>query len=164
TALVSGDHDGDKPEMKKLFPEHTEMRFNQTPQQKLAYIEELQQQGKKVMMLGDGLNDAGALRQSDVGIAVTDDSGLFTPASDGILDGRQLEKLDTFLELSRDATKILKTAFVISFCYNAVALSFAVTGHLTPLVAAILMPLSSISVVCFTTLAVNFTVRRKLKI
>src|SRR5690606_12337256 len=54
TALVSGDHDGDKPEMKKLFPEHTEMRFNQTPQQKLAYIEELQQQGKKVMMLGDG--------------------------------------------------------------------------------------------------------------
>jgi P-type Cu+ transporter len=113
------------------------------------------------MMVGDGLNDSGALRQSDVGISVTDDTGVFTPACDGILQGNRIGSLDKFLKLAQTSTVILKTGFVISFLYNAIALSFAVSGHLTPLVAAILMPISSISVVSFTSLAVNFAAKRK---
>jgi Cu+-exporting ATPase len=109
------------------------------------------------MMLGDGLNDSGALKQSNVGIAVTDDSGVFTPACNGILWGEQLQNLDVYLKLSKAATTILKAGFAISFMYNAIALSFAVTGYLTPLVAAVLMPISSISVVVFTTLAVKLS-------
>ena len=160
--LLSGDHEGDIGEMKEVFGGNAALLFNKTPQEKLYYIKDLQQKGKKVLMVGDGLNDAGALKQSDVGIAVTEDSGVFTPASDGILYGDYLHMLDKFLDLAKSSSNILKTGFAISFFYNAIALSFAVTGHLTPLVAAILMPVSSISVVGFTTLAVNFIASRKL--
>lgn len=163
TSLLSGDNDADKDSMQKVFSPNTEMKFNQSPHDKLNYIAELQKRGEKVLMVGDGLNDAGALQQSDVGLAVTDDTGVFTPACDGILLGEKLPMLDKFLELARASSVILKTGFAISFFYNAVALSFAVTGHLTPLVAAILMPISSISVVGFSTLAVNITANRKLK-
>jgi P-type Cu+ transporter len=161
-ALLSGDSDTDRKKMESLFGRNTPMLFNQSPHDKLAFIRNLQQQGKKVMMIGDGLNDAGAFKQADVGIAVTDDTGLFTPASDGILRGEKLQSLDKFLSLAKSSSTILKLAFVISFLYNAVALSFAVTGHLTPLVAAVLMPISSISVVVFSTLAVRWVSSRKL--
>lgn len=161
-ALLSGDHDRDRASMRSIFGDNVQLMFNQSPQDKLSYISELQKQGKKVLMVGDGLNDAGALRQSDVGIAITEDSGVFTPASDGILYGNNLQLLDRFLELAKSSSYILKAGFAISFFYNAVALTFAVTGHLTPLIAAILMPISSISVVSFTTLAVNFIAKRKL--
>jgi P-type Cu+ transporter len=161
--LLSGDHNGDEPQMRKLFGPGVELLFNQTPHDKLNYIKSLQQKGKKVLMVGDGLNDAGALRQSDVGIAVTDDNGIFTPASDGILYGGQLHLLDKYLTLAKRSSTLLRAGFAISFFYNAIALSFAVTGHLTPLVAAVLMPVSSISVVGFSTLAVNFMAKRKLR-
>jgi Cu+-exporting ATPase len=154
-AMLSGDNKADKVQMSTLFHPTAQLLFDQSPHDKLNYISDLQHQGKKVMMLGDGLNDSGALKQADVGIAVTDDTGVFTPACDGILHGEEIGHVDTFLRLARSATKIVKAGFVLSFLYNAIALSFAVSGHLTPLVAAILMPLSSISVVVFTTVAVN---------
>jgi P-type Cu+ transporter len=148
--------------MEELFPANAPLLFNQSPHDKLGYISDLQRKGKKVMMIGDGLNDSGALKQSDVGIAITDDTSVFTPACDGILTGENLRKLDTFIWLGKKSATILKVAFGISFFYNFIALSFAVSGHLTPLVAAILMPISSISVVGFSTLAVNVVSSRKL--
>ncbi len=154
-ALLSGDDESDRKRMSEIFPAHATLLFNQDPHAKLEFISNLQRQGKKVMMIGDGLNDSGALKQSDVGIAVTDDAGIFTPSCDAILKGEQLGKLHQFIRLCKSATSILKWAFAISFFYNIIALSFAVTGHLTPLTAAILMPISSISVVGFATLAVN---------
>lgn len=162
-ALISGDNEGDKGKMAALFSPSVQLLFNHDPHDKLAFIKELQNWGKKVLMVGDGLNDSGALKQSDVGIAVTDDTGVFVPACDGILSGNRLIYLDRFLELAKSATIILKAAFFISFLYNAIALSIAVTGHLTPLVAAILMPISSISVVSFSTWTVNYVAKKKLK-
>ena len=161
-ALLSGDNQADKSQMRNLFHPKAELLFNQSSHDKLKYISDLQHIGRKVMMLGDGLNDSGALKQSDVGIAVTDDSGVFTPACDGILQGDKVSSLDKFLALSTSATTIVKAGFVLSFMYNAIAISFAVTGHLTPIVAAILMPLSSISVVVYSTVAVNWVARRHL--
>ncbi|MGE0588373.1 MAG: heavy metal translocating P-type ATPase [Cyclobacteriaceae bacterium] len=161
-ALLSGDTSADEDRMREVFPVGTQMAFQQSPQNKLDYIENLQKEGAHVMMLGDGLNDSGALKQSHVGIAVSDDTGVFTPACDGILSGAKLSYLDRFLSLSKSALTILKISLGISLAYNVVGLSFAVTGHLTPLVAAILMPISSISVVVFTTFMVNLVSRRVL--
>jgi Cu+-exporting ATPase len=162
-AMLSGDTGSDRAAMTGLFPGHTLLKYDQQPKDKMTFIDELQGTGRKVLMVGDGLNDGGALKQADVGIAVTDDTGLFTPGCDGILQGNQLKNLDHFLSLSRSASVILKLAFALSFMYNAIALSVAVTGHLTPLIAAILMPISSVSVVSFSTIAVNLVARRRLR-
>ncbi|MEJ1237042.1 heavy metal translocating P-type ATPase metal-binding domain-containing protein [Chryseolinea sp. T2] len=158
--MLSGDGDSDRERMKDLFPEHTKLIFNQSPQDKMNYIHQLQLAGKKVMMIGDGLNDAGALKQADVGIAVSDNKGIFSPACDGIISGDQLRYIDRMLQFTRYSSLILKIGFTISFLYNAVALSVAASGHLTPLIAAIIMPISSISVVAFSTLAVRYTARK----
>jgi len=160
--LLSGDQDTEQNRMRVLFGRKPELLFNQTPQDKLAYISELQHTEKRVMMVGDGLNDAGAMKQSDVGIAVTDNTGIFTPACDGILHGDQIGQLDKFLSLARASSTILKIGFGISFFYNAITLSIAITGHLTPIVAAILMPISSISVVGFSSISVRLIAQRRL--
>jgi len=112
-------------------------------------------------MVGDGLNDAGALKQSDVGVSITDDINTFTPASDAILDGQQFQKLSEFIKFAKWSMKIIIISFVISFLYNLVGLSFAIQGTLSPLIAAILMPISSISVILFTTGTTTFLARRK---
>jgi len=158
-ALLSGDGQAEKERMQQLFG-NTLLKFDQSPQDKLDFVRRLQDNGNSVMMIGDGLNDSGALRQSNVGIAVADDSGIFTPASDGILSGSSFAMLDKFLRLSKIALIILKVSLGLSLLYNVVGLSFAVTGHLTPLVAAILMPVSSISVVVFTTFMVRMMALR----
>ena len=154
-SILSGDHEGERESLQKIFPDHTSMLFNQKPEDKLDYISNLHQVGDDVLMLGDGLNDAGALMQSNVGIAVTEDITSFTPASDAILDASRLTDLDRFLRFSHISKKIIYISFAISFLYNIIGMSFAVFGKLTPIVAAILMPASSISVVFFATFAVN---------
>jgi len=110
-------------------------------------------------MVGDGLNDAGALAQSDVGIAVSENINVFSPACDGILDAAKLPLLPKFVHLSRKSIRLIKISFVLSLCYNVIGLSFAVTGRLEPVIAAILMPLSSISIVVFATLATRLSGR-----
>lgn len=159
-SLLSGDNESERQRLQEFFPAGTNMHFNQSPHDKLADVQRLQESGKEVMMLGDGLNDAGALQQSDVGLAIAEDISNFSPASDAILEANDLPKLNAFFGLSHKAKNIVVWSFVISFMYNIGGLSFAVAGWLTPLVAAILMPLSSITVVLFTTLAVNLYAKR----
>ena len=154
--LVSGDNRSEEASLKKMFPASTELHFGQSPYDKMEYIEGLQKTDHKVMMLGDGLNDAGALKQSDLGIAVTDDITAFTPSSDAILAGDRMIQLPKFLKMAAISRKVIIASIVISFLYNVAGLSFAVSGNLTPVFAAILMPISSISVVIFTTVAVNW--------
>ena len=155
-AILSGDHEGERNNLEELFPKGTSMFFRQSPDDKLEVIAKIQRGGNKVLMIGDGLNDAGALQQSEVGIAVTENTSHFSPASDAIIEAQALKNLDKFLNLSKRAKSIIVASFVLSLLYNVLGVSFALVGLLTPLFAAILMPLSSISVVIFTTLMVNW--------
>ena len=160
-SLLSGDNEGEKKNLLKYFNDETKLFFNQSPEDKLNYITNLQNSGSKVLMIGDGLNDAGALSKSDIGIAVTENTNNFSPACDAILDASMLKKIATFISLSKTSVRIIYISYAISFIYNIVGLTFAVGGMLSPIVAAILMPLSSISVVAFATFAVNFSAGRK---
>jgi len=151
--VLSGDNASDKKYLEKIFPENAGLYFNQSAYDKLEKIKADQEKSKVVMMVGDGLNDSGALAQSDVGIAVTDNTNNFTPASDVILSGAQFNMLPGMLSLAKGTKRIIIASFVLSFLYNIAGLSYAVSGLLTPIFAAILMPISSISVVVFATLS-----------
>jgi len=158
--ILSGDHDHERENLTRLIGPDTRMRFRSDPREKLEFIRELQADGRKVIMLGDGLNDAGALRQSDVGIAVSDHTGMFSPASDAILEGEQVSKLGALVRFARQGQNIVAASFILSILYNFVGLGFAIQGELSPLIAAILMPASSISIVVFVTVLSTLTARR----
>jgi Cu+-exporting ATPase len=159
--ILSGDNDRERPVLRKFLSPMAEMLFDQSPLQKRSVIRSLCADGHRVLMLGDGLNDAAALRESTVGVSVTDNIAAFSPASDAILHGQELHHLDRFLALARDSLHIVLVSFGISFLYNLVGLSFAFQGELSPVVAAVLMPLSSITVVTFTTISVRLLARHR---
>jgi len=160
-SILTGDNKNEEQRLAKLFGKSATYKFDQSPKDKLKYIEDLQQKHENVLMLGDGLNDAGALKQSDIGISVTDDTSHFTPSSDAIMTSDSLRYLPLFMKFAKISQSIVIAAFTISFLYNIVGISFALAGKLTPLVAAILMPLSSISVVIFATVTTNLMAKIK---
>ena len=153
--VLSGDNDGERQILEKMLPSHTTLVFNQKPEQKLEFIKKLQEEGKNVMMIGDGLNDAGALAQSNVGISISENVNVFSPACDGILDASQFKRIDFFLGYSKNAMRTIYMSFGLSLLYNVVGLTYAVTGNLLPIVAAIIMPLSTITIVSFVTIMSN---------
>ncbi len=150
--LLSGDHPTEKENLVKILGTDIPILFEQNPVDKLQYIERLQQQGHRVMMVGDGLNDAGALKKSNVGIAVTDQTHLFTPASDAILEGSEIKSLHELVFYAKKAKLIIVTIFILSIIYNIIGMYFATSARLSPMVAAILMPISSISIVALSAL------------
>ncbi len=153
--ILSGDKDRDKQFLLDHNPEITNLHFNQSPHDKLNYIKSLEAEGKHVMMIGDGLNDSGALETATTGIAISEDVFRFTPSSDAIIEASKLVKLKEYMKISSMAKNILNVCYVFSILYNIIGLSFAISGNLTPLIAAILMPLSSISIVLISTLSTS---------
>jgi Cu+-exporting ATPase len=153
--ILSGDNEGEKNFLSEFLPNTSHLLFNQSPHNKLKFIADKKTK-HKILMIGDGLNDAGALQISDVGIAVSEDINNFSPACDAILDGHKLANINCYLNFAKDVQKVIKYCFAISLIYNVVGLSFAFQGILSPIVAAIIMPASTITIVLFTTFATNY--------
>ncbi len=149
--LLSGDNDQTRLELSPFFGKN--LHYLQSPNDKLNFIKNLQSQGEKVLMLGDGLNDAGALRQSDIGMVIAENTNNFNPACDAILDAKAFSKLPQFITYAEGCIRLVYVAYGLALLYNSIGLSFAVRGALSPVIAAILMPASSITIVLFGVLA-----------
>jgi len=160
-SLLSGDNDYEKDRLSGVFGSDAKLHFNQSPHNKLDYMKKEIASGEKVAMIGDGLNDAGALKAATVGITLAENDSSFSPACDGILMASAFKRLPKFFRLATDSMNIIKISFVISFLYNLIGLFFAVQGLLSPVIAAILMPASSVTVVIFTTLATSFAAKTR---
>ncbi|SEH66806.1 Cu+-exporting ATPase [Paenimyroides aquimaris] len=150
--VLSGDNNGEEKTLRQLVSVDTQLVFNQKPEDKLRFIENLQSHGKNVLMIGDGLNDAGALAQSNIGISISENVNVFTPASDAILDAGAFTKIPYFLAFAKNAMKTIKMSYCLAISYNIVGLSFALSNQLSPLVAAIIMPVSTATIISFVTL------------
>ncbi|MCU0442135.1 MAG: heavy metal translocating P-type ATPase metal-binding domain-containing protein [Bacteroidia bacterium] len=158
--LLSGDNSSEQNQLLPYFQNPNQLLFNQTPAAKLDFIQSLQHQQHKVMMVGDGLNDAGALKAAHVGISITENTAHFSPASDVIMSATVFESLPRFLQFARATRRVIHASFVISLLYNIVGLSYAVQGTLSPLFAAILMPISSVTVIAFTTISTSLLAKK----
>jgi len=159
--ILSGDNDGERKNLVEFFHDENHLYFNQSPHDKLNFIQGLQNQNEKILMIGDGLNDAGALMKSDVGISISEDINNFSPACDGILDAKSFKYLKDFIRFSHTSKNIIIISFIISFLYNLIGIGFAVQGTLSPIISAILMPISSISIVVFSTVSTNLIAKNK---
>ncbi|MEO1450889.1 MAG: HAD-IC family P-type ATPase, partial [Bacteroidota bacterium] len=159
-SLLSGDHDADKQHLAPWFPKESELLFHQKPEDKRNFVETKQARDEKVLMIGDGLNDAGALRQAEVGMAITEGQHAFSPACDVIMEGEKFSLLPQLLKLSNKSMRLVRIGLLISLVYNLVGLAIAVQGFLSPLIAAILMPLSSVTIVVYGVLGSQFAARR----
>lgn len=159
-SMLSGDHPYQEAYFRHLFGDEARLLFQQQPEDKLNYIVRRQAKGEVVAMVGDGLNDAGALTQSHVGICVAEDSNTFTPAGDAILEGSNVPVLDKLIRLCAQSKNIIRFCFAFSFLYNLTGLYFAVQGLLSPLMAAILMPCSTLTIILITYLFSNLLAKQ----
>ncbi|WP_267740065.1 heavy metal translocating P-type ATPase [Myroides injenensis] len=162
-AILSGDNDGEAVVLRKILPASTQLVFDQKPEEKLEYIKQLQEEGHNVMMVGDGLNDAGALAQSNVGVSISENVNVFTPASDAILDANRFNSLRDFLRYSKNSVKIIKISYILALTYNVIGITVSILNKMSPLVAAILMPISTISIISFVTIMTNYFGKKNLK-
>lgn len=159
-SLYSGDRASSQVILEKWFAKEN-MHFECSPEDKLQALKEKREQGNFPMMVGDGLNDAGALKEAWLGVAITEDVHAFTPACDVIMVGKSIHELPKFVRFCRNTLKTVKFSFIFSLIYNLVWMSFAVRGELQPILAALLMPISSITVFSINTLGIRYFARKE---
>jgi Cu+-exporting ATPase len=141
---------GDRPESVGAFAKRVgvdEWRAAQLPHQKAEVVRRLQAEGRRVAFVGDGINDAPALAEADLGVVVATGTQLAAENADLILLNRDLRTLLTALRLSQAMYRIIRQNLFFAFVYNTLGIPLAALGYLNPMVAALAMSLSSVSVV-----------------
>ncbi len=148
TILTGDNESGTKlfqnPDMQAL---ELDILFNQSPEAKRDFINNLNSKGQSVMMIGDGLNDSPAMKSAGVSLALIDRENGFSPAADCITKAPNLRYLPEWVKFSQETLSMVKIALGLSVVYNLIGVGLAASGELSPLFAAIFMPLSSLSVV-----------------
>ena len=124
-----------------------ELHHTLSPEDKLQFVEKLQKDGKKVVMVGDGVNDILALGAADIGIVMGSGSDISVEVSDVVLLNDSLESLLATFKISETTFKLIKQNFAISLVYNSITIPLAMAGYVIPLLAALSMSLSSLLVV-----------------
>ncbi len=120
------------------------------PKDKAGIVKDLQAQGKRVAMVGDGINDAAALACSDLGITLGAGANLIRECSDAAILGDDIEKIPGLLKLARFSLKVIRQNLFFSFLYNVLGIPIAAAGILNPLIAAVAMFASSVTVILNT--------------
>ena len=144
--LLSGDHKNITTNIAKEVG-IKEFFYEQTPQDKAEYINTLHKSGKKVVMVGDGVNDILALASADIAIAMGSGSDIAVEVGDVVLLDDSLKSLNEAFKISRTTYGLIKQNLLISLVYNALTVPLAMAGYIIPLFAAISMSLSSLLVV-----------------
>lgn len=143
--LLTGDSDRDRELLTKSF-QQDEMTFRATPADKVAQLEQLRHDNS-VLMIGDGLNDMSAMAVADVSIAVTENTSTLAPASDMIIPATHVHRIGSLIRYARALRGVITAALWFTMIYNVCALTIAITGNLTPVITAIMMPVSSLLVI-----------------
>ncbi|HLP27844.1 MAG TPA: heavy metal translocating P-type ATPase [Candidatus Didemnitutus sp.] len=157
--LVTGDTDRDEIMLQDVFAKD-EMQFRASPSEKVAAVENMRNNGATVLMVGDGLNDVSAMAAADVSIAVTDETSTLAPASDLVMPAARLADLPGLLRYTHELTWVISTALWFTMAYNVVGVSLALAGILTPVITAIMMPVSSLLVVGMSVVGARLFARR----
>nr|MBP6456527.1 heavy metal translocating P-type ATPase metal-binding domain-containing protein [Chitinophagaceae bacterium] len=161
-SLLSGDNAASEHQMKSIFPVGSKLYYNQSPSDKLEVINDLKKNNDTILMIGDGINDAGAIKQSDVGISIVSNQFSFSPASDAILDENSIQHLNEIIYITKQVKRFIISLFVYSLFYNIIGISISLSGNLKPVYAAILMPISSISVIMIAFFGVKYFFNKNL--
>lgn len=146
TMIVSGDSAATTQYVANLVGAD-EFKAGALPADKTNAINELQKKGFSVAMIGDGINDAPALAQADLGIAMGSGTDIAMKAADIVLMSNNLEKILTVFDLSQKTFRVVRQNLFWAFFYNTMGMSLAITGILNPILAAGAMLLSSLSVI-----------------
>ena len=148
--ILSGDH----PEIVQSVAKDLEIADQKatgglTPEEKLYFVNQRKKR-ELVVMIGDGVNDAAALSSADVGIAVRSNTGVSLTAADISLVNPKMSLVVELVKASRRTMKVIRRNLIISLSYNIIAIFMAALGYINPLVAAVLMPISSFTVLSLT--------------
>ncbi|MBP5182879.1 MAG: HAD-IC family P-type ATPase, partial [Lentisphaeria bacterium] len=153
SCMITGDHSANAKAIASQL-ELAEFHADLLPDGKLALLKEMQEKGKKIAMTGDGINDAPALAQADVGIAVSSGTDVAIESADIVLMRNDLRKVPAALALSRATLRIIRENLFWAFIYNLVCIPLAAGVFyplfgwaLSPVFASLAMAFSSVSVV-----------------